>query len=355
MKLSSLLVAVALVLFMPNLYSSSRESVDSLWSRNVNDLKVLTLQLDPKYTNSEFAEYCRIISGDESVECQSGWQVLYRFIDLCRDSKFETAVNLYLDNRLEITTQLSLVLPSIVPIFQMQILYPLYRECLPSVEVCKNLAIDFQLNINMMKHCFLGSFYYPAGYDVEENLAIASSNIKRLSQNQKQISLDRPEESLGNIRWWIGNTWRTGQKLYYFNDRFEYKVSVPTRFTPQGEALNGDGQVFESTNGIKILTFGSWVVSPQFECKNVEAIHNITVNGKLKDGEKIVFETQSRDISTIVGAYTNGSCYYRREVFEHKEGCDKYPSFSKVYLIEYPCGLYSEARRIVEEHCFYFN
>ena len=58
----------------------------------------------------------------------------------------------------------------------------------------------------------------------------------------------------------------------YENARFGFFVEVPPDFEPQGEAANGDGQVFASTWGGLLRVYGGNVLDGTFETSINEAM-----------------------------------------------------------------------------------
>lgn len=56
------------------------------------------------------------------------------------------------------------------------------------------------------------------------------------------------------------------ERSHYENSRFGYMIDIPAGFSGNGEASNGDGQVFRSTDGTQLLrVYGGNLLEQDFE------------------------------------------------------------------------------------------
>lgn len=67
------------------------------------------------------------------------------------------------------------------------------------------------------------------------------------------------------------NTDKASGPFHYSNARFEFTVTIPDNFIPQGESDNGDGQIFKSTDGTaEIRAWGGHLMEPEIKCSAIE-------------------------------------------------------------------------------------
>lgn len=92
----------------------------------------------------------------------------------------------------------------------------------------------------------------------------------------------------------------------YGNARFGYAISYPAVLIPQGEADNGDGQVFENDDA-KLTVFGSNMLLNETLQKEY--------NAKLKElGAESVSYKIYRPAFFVVSGKSGGKIYYRKVV-----------------------------------------
>jgi hypothetical protein len=115
------------------------------------------------------------------------------------------------------------------------------------------------------------------------------------------------------------------QKTYktYSNARFAYSISYPSDLLkPQGEAENGDGQIFLAKDGAEMRVYGSNNVLEQ-TLKDVyqEALNDL--------GKGVTYKLLRRDYFVVSGK-KDGKIYYRKTIKRD----DQFLTFT----IEYDAG-----------------
>lgn len=92
----------------------------------------------------------------------------------------------------------------------------------------------------------------------------------------------------------------------YGNARFNYTISYPSNLTPQGEADNGDGQIFKN-NDAKMTVFGSNLLANETLLKEYNAV--------IKErGEQNVTYKLFRKVSFVVSGKENGKIFYQKTI-----------------------------------------
>lgn len=94
----------------------------------------------------------------------------------------------------------------------------------------------------------------------------------------------------------------------YENSRFMYRVEHPANLIPQGEAGNGDGQVFRSKNADASLTvFGQYVVDGNAEqCDVIARSH--------QQGFNVTYKVQKAKLTVASGFVKPGTVFYSKGV-----------------------------------------
>ncbi len=104
-----------------------------------------------------------------------------------------------------------------------------------------------------------------------------------------------------------------GQTKYetYANARFGYLISYPANLIPQGEATNGDGQIFSSDDGTEMRVYGSNLLLNETLKKEYAAL--------LKDyGASATYKTIGKNFFVISGK-KDGKIFYRKTI-ENADG-----------------------------------
>lgn len=98
-----------------------------------------------------------------------------------------------------------------------------------------------------------------------------------------------------------------GQWDHYQNGRFGYDIAVPPSFAGQGEAANGDGQVFVSKNGRETLrVWGSTLAVDDFSAATLSAIE-----AAKSDGVKVTYEATTPTWASYSGIRSGNVVYVR--------------------------------------------
>lgn len=105
----------------------------------------------------------------------------------------------------------------------------------------------------------------------------------------------------------------------YNNARFGYSISYPTSLKPQGEAENGDGQVFKN-NDAEMRVYGSNLLLNETIEKEYSAILK-------QKGKSITYKTSGKNFFVISGK-SGGKIFYQKTL-ENSDGA------FITFLIEY--------------------
>lgn len=90
----------------------------------------------------------------------------------------------------------------------------------------------------------------------------------------------------------------------YSNARFDYSISYPADLLkPQGEAANGDGQVFTS-DAAEMRVFGSNMLLRETLKKEFDAVVK-------ERGASVVYKTSKKNFFVVSGA-ANGKIFYQK-------------------------------------------
>ncbi len=96
----------------------------------------------------------------------------------------------------------------------------------------------------------------------------------------------------------------------YHNDRFGYTVDYPSDLlVPQGEADNGDGQVFKARKGDATLT-----VFGQYLMKDLPSQCDALATARSFDGANITYKVAKPDLSIASGYRKPGVVFYLKKV-----------------------------------------
>lgn len=112
----------------------------------------------------------------------------------------------------------------------------------------------------------------------------------------------RPKASLAEDQWRI-----------YYNDRFEYQICYPRAFIPQGEADNGDGQVFVARDGARLRVYGSYsinVINQGDFSKEVTSI-NRSLLGRTG---KMTYDRRHQEWAVSSGFNEKGQIFYMKSI-----------------------------------------
>ena len=95
----------------------------------------------------------------------------------------------------------------------------------------------------------------------------------------------------------------------YINDRFEYSVQYPSEsFIPQGEAGNGDGQIFISkSKDAEFRVWGGWNI------KEIAQMCHALYGIEDPDSPNIVYKMSKDKISAVSG-YRGKKIFYRKVI-----------------------------------------
>ena len=98
-----------------------------------------------------------------------------------------------------------------------------------------------------------------------------------------------------------------GQLKYdsYQNERFGYSISYPKLLIPQGEADNGDGQVFKNQDA-ELRVFGSHLLLHE----TLRRGYNVILREK---GKRITYKAITKSFFAISGI-ENGQVFYQKTV-----------------------------------------
>jgi hypothetical protein len=137
------------------------------------------------------------------------------------------------------------------------------------------------------------------------------------------------------------HTWKT-----YTNVRFEYSVCYPSDvLVPQGEAENGDGQKFVTTDSrTEVLVYGSNNALNQL----IDELYSDTIRSAEKKGIHVSYKLLRNDRFAISGE-GKGKVLYEKVVLSH--------DVFKALRLEYPAELKSDFNSIVSgmSACFLTN
>lgn len=132
-----------------------------------------------------------------------------------------------------------------------------------------------------------------------------------------------------------------GEWSQYANARFGYVVDVPPDFGGGGEAVNGDGQVFSSTDGTQLLrVYGGNNIEPSFEASVNAAM------GYARDaGWALTYERVTPSWASYSGL-RNGMVLYARAIAL----CDgsQFASFELEYPERAIGGMHDVVERLVK-------
>jgi len=96
----------------------------------------------------------------------------------------------------------------------------------------------------------------------------------------------------------------------YHNSRFGYSVDYPADLlVPQGEAANGDGQVFKAKKGDATLT-----VFGQYLMKEIHAQCDAVATARSFDDAHITYKVEKPNLSIASGYRKPGVVFYLRKV-----------------------------------------
>ena len=104
----------------------------------------------------------------------------------------------------------------------------------------------------------------------------------------------------------------------YTNARYGYSIAYPAHLlTPQGEADNGDGQIFRSRDGLtEMRVYGSQDLGGGLAAAYTEA----------QDGKTVVYKTMKRNWFVVSG-YNGEKIFYQKTMLKDNE--------LKTFTIEY--------------------
>lgn len=130
---------------------------------------------------------------------------------------------------------------------------------------------------------------------LEEQRVETQDKEEKLSSEQVTSS-DRTPNPLTSIKYHV-----------YSQGRWGYKFRCPTFLSPKESSTNSDGNVFESKDGVKLLTYGGWNVLGEsigdLYRKNLSDVQQVTY--------KRLFEKQK---SYVKSGYTkDGRVFYMKE------------------------------------------
>lgn len=109
----------------------------------------------------------------------------------------------------------------------------------------------------------------------------------------------------------------------YSNARFKYSISYPAVLIPQGEADNGDGQVFRSNDGkAEMRVFGRYNVQNE----TLRSAFNSAVAGEDSTGREVTYKLVKGNFYVVSGRQ-NGKIFYEKTML-------KGDTF-KTFMIEY--------------------
>lgn len=94
----------------------------------------------------------------------------------------------------------------------------------------------------------------------------------------------------------------------YCNERFNFCIDYPSKFIPQGESYNGDGQSFMSEdNKTAIVAYGNLAVTDVSD--NINKVYNTAIID-----DNITYKILKRNYFIISGYDKNGNIFYRKTV-----------------------------------------
>ncbi|MDI2112031.1 hypothetical protein [Commensalibacter nepenthis] len=103
----------------------------------------------------------------------------------------------------------------------------------------------------------------------------------------------------------------TSQWRVYQNSRFHYQICYPPFMIPQGEAENGDGQIFLAKDGATIRVYGSNSLNilyhNDFEKMILEVSHSV-----LGDAGRITYRTSHSRWAIVSGYDKDGNIVYMK-------------------------------------------
>lgn len=92
----------------------------------------------------------------------------------------------------------------------------------------------------------------------------------------------------------------------YGNARFNYTISYPSNLTTQGEADNGDGQIFKNDDAT-LTVFGSNMLTGGTLLKEFNAVV------KERGAENVTYKL-FRKVSFVVSGKANGKIFYQKTI-----------------------------------------
>ena len=119
-----------------------------------------------------------------------------------------------------------------------------------------------------------------------------------------------------------------------------YILYYPSYLIPQGEADNSDGQIFRSSNGIKLSVWGtkntlSFSNTPEEEFAFRKQCYK-------EDKSKITYEKRIKDTYTLSGINPDGKIFYQKIVF------NKSKDIFYMVVLEYPENYRQEGDEIIK-------
>jgi len=126
----------------------------------------------------------------------------------------------------------------------------------------------------------------------------------------------------------------------YVNSWYGYILYYPSYLIPQGEADNSDGQIFRSSNGIKLSVWGtkntlSFSNTPEEEFAFRKQCYK-------EDKSKITYEKRIKDTYTLSGINPDGKIFYQKIVF------NKSKDIFYMVVLEYPENYRQEGDEIIK-------
>lgn len=99
----------------------------------------------------------------------------------------------------------------------------------------------------------------------------------------------------------------------YDNDRFEYQICYPQTLVPQGEADNGDGQVFAAVDGARLRVYGSYSLSAIYKGDFSKEVASINQSILGKTG-KMTYYSQHKNWAVSSGFDPKGNIFYLKSI-----------------------------------------
>ena len=184
----------------------------------------------------------------------------------------------------------------------------------------KNQVIVGSLILFVSIGCNLGERFSGVDGGVENS---AKAESTKTPPAETEVQSDIPEEKAKSDIDVPGNTPSQTKELkfkFYGNSRFGYSVEYPAELLiPQGEAPNGDGQIFRNDEA-EMRVYGSNLLLNETLQAEYESL--------LKEKKGVTYKVVKKDFFVISGK-NKGRIYYQKMM--HGENDD-----FLIFMIEYP-------------------